>query len=662
MNTSMNSLNPESELISIDSLQAHLHLGVGLGAQFRTLRFLLRHQAILTQPIQAGRLLLAVWSSAPSASCAPPDVAQLDRSCIAVLRAQDIEAWPERGSHEWATIEAWLLNSQPALDMAEAHRQHMGVLRCELLGMYKASGQAGRAPVFSGDMALSLPVTCLHLYHADAQATETLVNGTVPMQGRIPMGWMRSGESVAPSTQDRYAHVSTRDFLGKRTALFGKTRLGKSNTVKLIAQGILDVTRDNPHAGQIIFDVNGEYANINPQDGESALASAYKDRCIPYFLSFVQGNPDARYLRFNFYERSEDALAVMQELLPPEVAQSAALAGLFTCRLPALVRDEGETEVMFQRRLRKIMFFWALLDAAGFDSDSDRLKTLLQTQFNLQTPFNPGFGANLRKAAYLAVQNTPAPSVPFNFMTMALEMRVLARFCKTYPNDPSLSPNGQFLFDTDEEILIDLLCGTSGPGLFALRPCLPFHSPTASDFTRDILEALDQSKTVVLNLGNANEQIIRYFSKSLCLSIFREQERKFVNNQLNGHYVQIFFEEAHMIFPPNQGNVINVYSRFAKEGAKFNIGIVYCTQSPTTVNVDLLSQTENFFIGHLASRTETDYLSAVQVAFQGCENLIMRSRTPGFMQMLTHSHRYVVPVQMLVYDGKPRWQGDPVGA
>ena len=59
-------------------------------------------------------------------------------------------------------------------------------------------------------------------------------------------------------------------------------------------------------------------------------------------------------------------------------------------------------------------------------------------------------------------------------------------------------------------------------------------------------------------------------------------------------------------------------------------------------------------IGHLASRNETDYLSAVQVAFQGCEDQIMRSRTPGFMQMLTHSHRYVVPVQMRMYDGKPR--------
>ena len=648
------------DLIAPDSLQPHLHLGVGFGVRFRSLRFLLRHQPVLAQPIQAGRLLLAVWCDAANPTCNPPEVARMDRSRVAVLRAQEMEGWPERGTHEWATVESWLQHADPATPTVGAHRDHMGVLRCELLGLYQSHGPNGAAPIFSGDMSLRLPVTCLHLYQADPATTEMLVNGTVHRQGRISMGWMRSGEDVAPSSQDQHAHVSTRDFLGKRTALFGKTRLGKSNTVKLIAQGILDVTRDKPHAGQIIFDVNGEYANINPQDGESALASAYKDRCIPYFLSFSESNPDARYLRFNFYERSEDALAVMQELLPPEVAQSPTLSGLFTCRLPALVRRAEDNDVAFQRRLRKIMMFWALLDAAGFDSDSDRLKNRLQVEFALQLPFNPGFSPNLRKAAYLATQNMPAPTTPFNFAGMAMEMRVVARFSKSYLNDPSLSPNGQYLFDPDEEIMIDLLCSTSGPGPSALRPCLPFHSPRASDFTRDILEALAESKTVVLNLGSANEQIIRYFSKSLCLSIFREQERKFVSNQLNGHYVQIYFEEAHMIFPPNQGNVINVYSRFAKEGAKFNIGIVYCTQSPTTVNVDLLSQTENFFIGHLASRTETDYLSAVQVAFQGCESQIMRSRTPGFMQMLTHSHRYVVPVQMWIYDGKPRALSEPV--
>jgi len=650
----------DSNLLTPDGLLPHLHLGVGLGMHFRRFRFFLRQQPLLRQPIQPGQLLLALWSDMPSTSCDPPDLQRLDRSHIAVMRAQEVEGWPERGSHEWDIIQAWLAHTDPSVGSVTASRHHLGVLRCELLGMYRAAEQAGAAPVFSGDVPLRLPVTCLHLYQSDPQSAEMLVNGTVPLQARIPIGWMRSGEDDLTARQDHRAQVSAHDFLGKRTALFGKTRLGKSNTVKLIAQGILDVTRHNPCAGQIIFDVNGEYANINPQDGESALANAYKDRCIPYFLSFMESQPQARYLRFNFYERSEDALAVMQELLPPEVAQSHQLSGLFTCRLPAIERRLGDNDVVFQRRLRKIMMFWALLDAAGFDSDSDRLKHLLQEQFGLQMPFNPGFGPNLRKAAYLAVQNLPPPSTPFNFAGMALEMRVVARFSKSYLNDPSLNPNGQFLFDVDEEIMIDLLCSASGPGPSALRPCLPFHSPRASDFTSDILAALNQSKTVVINLGSANEQIIRYFSKSLSLSIFREQERKFVNNQLHGHYIQIYFEEAHMIFPPNQGNVINVYSRFAKEGAKFNIGIVYCTQSPTTVNVDLLSQTENFFIGHLASRTETDYLSAVQVAFQGCEDQIMRSRKPGYMQMLTHSHRYVVPVQMRVYDGKPLWVGEPI--
>ena len=74
-----------------------------------------------------------------------------------------------------------------------------------------------------------------------------------------------------------------------------------------------------------------------------------------------------------------------------------------------------------------------------------------------------------------------------------------------------------------------------------------------------------------------------------------------------------------MIFSPNSGNVIDVYSRFAKVGVKFNIGIVYLTQSPSTVNQDLLALTENFFIGHLSSQREVDTLVNVQHAFKGME-------------------------------------------
>jgi len=229
-----------------------------------------------------------------------------------------------------------------------------------------------------------------------------------------------------------------------------------------------------------------------------------------------------------------------------------------------------------------------------------------------------------------------------------------------YANDPSLNPHGQHIFDNDETLMINMLCG-NGFAMDLLRPCRQFHSPHASHFTEDILRALHDSKTIIVNLSSAPDRILRYFAQSICTSIFHEQERKFVSNTLENRYVQVYFEEAHNIFPTSNSTTLSIYSRFAKEGAKFNIGIVYCTQSPSTVNKDLLAQTENFFIGHLSSKLEASYLSDVQLAFSGCERQILRNRTPGFMQVLTFSHRYVVPVQAHMYTGEPRVLTDEHG-
>ena len=499
-------------------------------------------------------------------------------------------------------------------------------------------------------MNLNDVVQHIHVFHADRSVMETMVNGTVNPQARIHFGLVRAGEDKSYLKLPHEAYISMMDIRGKRTAMFGKTRLGKSNVVKLIVQGMLEVTARNPDVGQIIFDVNGEYANTNPQDGDSAIATAYKDRCLPYFLKQTEGNPNAKLLRFNFFERPQDAYEVIKELLPVEMIRQDALRNLFTCKLPKIERFENEHEALFLRRMRKVMLYWTILDAAGFESDNNRLKEGLLS-LGLTVPFNPGFSTSLRKAAYMAQTKLPPPPLPHNFQGLCFEMRTVAGFALQYPNDPSLSGNGYFVFDDDELIMSRFLSGVMGEGPDMLRTCLEFHSPTATDFTTDIIRGLNEAKTIIINLGSANEQIIRYFAKSICLSIFHEQERKFVSNQLHGRYVQIYFEEAHMIFPPNSGNVIDVYSRFAKEGAKFNIGIVYSTQSPTTINCDLLSQTENFFIGHLSSHTEADYLSSVQSAFKGCQESIMRNRTPGLMQVLTYSHRYVVPIQAHQYRG-----------
>ena len=86
--------------------------------------------------------------------------------------------------------------------------------------------------------------------------------------------------------------------------MFGKTRLGKSNVVKLIAQSLIETTAKTKNVGQLIFDINGEYANDNPQDGSKSLRSAYPQRCNVYALTRKAATP-SEPLKLNFYEQPD---------------------------------------------------------------------------------------------------------------------------------------------------------------------------------------------------------------------------------------------------------------------------------------------------------------------------------------------------------------------
>lgn len=645
--------------VTSDSLDSKYHLGVGLVLDFDKLRFLLSPQSRRDSPLSRGQFLYALACSEPAQDLHAPAPEKMRLDMMIVLRVQSISGLPEDLNRETQVCRALLSRTLPDGTSWYSADVNWGILECDVVGCYTRPELGQVQPLFSSNLALNYPAICFHLYQPTSHVSEILTNGTVNPVSQIELGVLRGGDDLVYRQRLHPVRISMADICGKRTAMFGKTRLGKSNVVKLIAQGMLDVTANHPRVGQIIFDVNGEYANTNPQDGDTALAFVYSSRCVSFFLTDLKGNPDAKLLRFNFYHRADEVLEVMAQMLPEDASGNAELRNFFLCRLPKLDRLAGENEIEFRRKARKLMMFWTLLEAAGFENDSPHMKSWLQSK-GLESPFSPGFSQAVRTAAYLEVMNKPPPSIPFDFASMVLELRTVARFAKMFANDPCLNPHGRHIFDNDETVMINMLCG-NGFALDLLRPCRQFHSPRASHFTEDILHALHDSNTVIVNLSSASDRILRYFAQSICTSIFHEQERKFVSNTLENRYVQVYFEEAHNIFPPNSSTALSIYSRFAKEGAKFNIGIVYCTQSPSTVNKDLLAQTENFFIGHLSSRLEASYLSDVQLAFSGCERQILRNRTPGYMQVLTFSHRYVVPVQAHMYTGEPRVLTDERG-
>ena len=87
--------------------------------------------------------------------------------------------------------------------------------------------------------------------------------------------------------------VNVYDFIGNKTGMFGMTRMGKSNTMKTVAARVFAVSERRraaglPPVGQLILDPQGEYANPNSQDDDTALAQLGGDAHRLTLLQRVQ--------------------------------------------------------------------------------------------------------------------------------------------------------------------------------------------------------------------------------------------------------------------------------------------------------------------------------------------------------------------------------------
>ena len=601
--------------------------------------------------------------------------------------------------------------SMPELDVFTQGELQWGALKTAVLGMFYPHPENVNTVEFSGDLNNFVSPHKYRVYSPDDDLLNLIVNSMVPDENRFEMGELRLTECRFPlpdkSLPNVTTYVSTKDFMGARTAMFGKTRLGKSNVVKLIAQSLIKTTdpqeatfavseaalqalknagvsaavveklatksdtvraygvdefqdkvlslltehEQEKHSkdiikhsyvkvGQLIFDIDGEYANDNPQDDSRSLASAYPNRCHVYALNERPSTP-SRPLKLNFYEQPESAHRIIGSLLAQSDRTSAYIQSFASVELPSIEEIRRLSSVGDRlRAVRKIQIFWAILKKAGYDVDERLLRTRV-SRAGLTAQFNPGFGADNRRMVHQS-ENLPQP--PDTLDQLVTEFETFSRFRRENPDDLR-STSSNPLFDANDIALLDFLepqPGRSGPTL--IRPYMMYHHQQAGDFIREILKFLDDGETVILDLGNANEEVRDYFANELSKAVFNRQNEKFTNNCLGNHFVQLYFEEAHNLFPRQQDSN-DTYSRFAKEGAKYHIGMVYSTQSPTTIYADLLAQTENFFVAHLSSQDEVNALARVNVAYESLKDDILRAKTPGYIRMLTQSHRFVVSVQ-----------------
>ncbi len=534
--------------------------------------------------------------------------------------------------------------AMPELDVWTQGELQWGALDCEVLGMFYGDPKDTSKLAFSGDVNNVVSAHRYKVFAPDQPLLDLIVNGLVPADLRASIGELRPTECELSSSAPRPTvpvTVSMADFRGRRTAMFGKTRLGKSNVVKLLAEGMILATagaKPTEAVGQLIFDINGEYANDNPQDGDTSLRTKHADRCQVYALVPRPKTP-SRPLKLNFYEQPDACMEIISDLLEQDNKTSNYIRSFAAVSIPSIASLAGMDEGDKKRAARKIQMFWAILHKAGFKANEARLR-----QLGLLAGHTKHFDPHFDTKSRALVHSGKPPPEPSSLDELQAELEAFAKYNRE-AETPLLSSSGKPMFDRMDLDLLGFLAPASGTGPGVLTPYTAYHDPTAGDFVNEILALLDEGKTVLLDLGSATDAIRRYFADLLSRAVFAHQEKKFVTNALKNHFVQLYFEEAHNLFPVDDKDLTGVYARFAKEGAKFHIGMVYSTQSPSTINRELLAQTENFFVGHLSSQHEAEALGRVQVAFAGHEPDILRAKTPGYMRMLTQSHRFVIPVQ-----------------
>jgi hypothetical protein len=530
-----------------------------------------------------------------------------------------------------------------------------GALKATILGTYYDDEENDIA--FGNDIDSYMSPHFYEVYVPEPDDLEMLINSFVIKQQTNSIGILRYTETQTTKPSHAVAiKVSPHDFVANRTALFGKTRMGKSNTIKVIADMMM---RSEENVGQVIFDLNGEYSNVNEQDNTS-IYELHMERCVRYSLNSssqeVSAGPKPKTLKVNFLEQIELGHSIISSLYDVENSSRPnyilPLLEWEPCdqeRLDQRFTEEGDR----YRYLRAQSMYFAALKKAGFQMDNNsRVKLVL----NKEIRQNLGQDEGLRRSARMTPTSTDDTPEIDDSQSLTVAVRVYELLFKLHAssrNDSKIFPpskrTGNSYFDPIHECLLRMIGDTSVSGVQYLIPFAKYHDQGGTDVVGNIVHEVDSGKTVIIDLANADEVLSRFYSELVSKAIFRRQTHKFTQGTLGTHSVLFYFEEAHNLFRKDDNDLTSIYNRLAKEGAKNRIGMVYATQSMTTLSPDLLKNTENFFIAHLNDDREIRELTN-RYEFRDIGLDVQRCKTRGYVRMITLSHRYALPVQIRKFE------------
>ena len=266
-------------------------------------------------------------------------------------------------------------------------------LECRVLGVFYRTQQGNIE--FGADLENFYSANNYSVYKAHGDVLECIVNqrddeGIVGQGSDFKIGSVRYSSSRRHQSQEENVSVwvNPKDFLGKRSAMFGMTRTGKSNTIKKVIEATEEISSKasmpldsaapetseftfsgSPTfpVGQIIFDVNGEYANANRQDSGTAIYDLYKEKVHRYS---VLEKENFKVMKVNFFKDIESGFSLISSYF-----QEQSLGGDYVNNFIAVSFEEPQSPNLngseWTRYYRLIAAYKCCLYRAGFKAPNN---------------------------------------------------------------------------------------------------------------------------------------------------------------------------------------------------------------------------------------------------------------------------------------------------
>lgn len=528
------------------------------------------------------------------------------------------------------------INADKNYDILTRNKMQFGGLECRVLGtFYLKNGELN----LGSDIENFSTSLKMKVYMPRGKALEEIVNYVDPIRKSkfkedfIELGITKEVEpfkigTVRYTSTDRLHRtnesdlvpfsIQPSDFLARRTAVLGMTRTGKSNMIKQTVSVVKKVAEDcKLSIGQLIYDINGEYANANDQD-KGSISSIFKSDCVKYRMIET---PGFYTILNNFYEQLQEGHSIICECIREKSNNSAQDIGQFM----GLSFDIPEDQREKCKYYRKVALYKTLLYAAGFEV---------------------------------------FPNYKVKFVTNS-EIRKLMEITKdTYKDGLTLSEAKQFFIKLrknreNEDVadwiteemkpMLNLLCQKNEKDSFItgyrqLIDAKKYHCCKRQDeVSKEIYNHLSNGKIVIIDLSVGNAVLRDKISKKIAEYIFNTSMSIFTEGKKPNNIV-VYIEEAHNLIGKGM-ELTDTWPRLAKEGAKYKIGLVYATQEVSSIHPNILANTENWFVSHLNSEKEINELSKFY-DFKDFSQSLLKSQDVGFSRVKTLSSPFVVPIQI----------------